>query len=125
MPSPFDWTPPERKYLQRDDFPFCCGADVICEWPEHTPNPTELKAVEESFKKKMAGPNSLMFIILTQHQKKHFEPMIKEAGFRTLMADCYHNGHGNYLTLYGWRKFKEGDKLPPPEDDDPIDGEYD
>ena len=109
--------------LGQEEFPSCCGIDVITDF-DMDPSPLRKDNIDRDIERKLSkdcnhfgdngpdGANSVMLITLNDIQKKHYDKILKKHGFRVLMADCYHPGHGSYITIYGWRKYKEGDRLP-------------
>ena len=111
---------PKVKRLCQDEFYGCCGIDILAYFPENDITDKDIKDTQVELDEQMAGknPNSMMLVSLLTHQRKHFDKMLKDKGFRVLMAEVYHPSHGNYITLYGWQKYKPGDKLPPALDDE-------
>jgi hypothetical protein len=95
-------------YLRSEPSVNCCGANFAAYFPQGSEKDYEM--LKPTIKKELAwllknNNNSMMLVILNHHQTKYFDEEVKACGFRTLMRDVYHSGHGNNLTLYGWEKY--------------------
>lgn len=102
-----EYTP---SHIRTENVTNCCGASWAAYFPEGSDRdyerlkPKIKKELEWVLKNKA---NSMMLIILNHKQAKYFDEDVKACGFRTLMRDVYHTGHGNNLTLYGWEKHEK------------------
>jgi hypothetical protein len=90
------------------EFPVCCGAQVLTGWGWSNTNynyrkPIDLKKANERLAElvECVAPSVGMFmVILEPSQIIHVEHLLLKHGFKVAVKDFYHPGHGNNLTLY-------------------------
>ena len=93
--------------MRAQAFPDCCGIHVISGFGKtntasYTTQFTTIKEIEEWIEKTAKGSGQgISLAALNQDQKKHYGKMMERLGFKELLTDCYHPGHGNVITLYG------------------------
>lgn len=107
-------------YLRYENVSNCCGAGWMCYFPEPTYkyddwgnriegtlkiSDEKMKLVKQDLEIITKKLYSLTLIVLTDKQKKYYEPCIKEYGFKPIIKNVYHTYAGNLLTVYAKKRY--------------------
>lgn len=99
-----------------EDFPMCCGAMILCDFPfvdewfdDDLPDVTELKGFDEEIKKDLQTGPEFSFAILTANQRDVFGDRLIKAGFQCVRRGINSNT-GNMLYVY----IRGGQAVRPP-----------
>ncbi len=100
--------------LQMAGFADCCGINVVHGFGKRSESDRAdpgIPVAREHLRRLQQSPSVGAYLIALNHyQVKHYAPLMEEMGYKVLMKDFYHPGHGHCITLYGLAHHGEGQK---------------
>lgn len=92
-------------YLEVEGFPYCCGIDVICGFPDglSVPTSSERNNIEKYLRKviKNSKKRGMLHLTLNHYQNQHFGMLVKSCGFKMKHSFYNPNSHNrcHFYTL--------------------------